>query len=538
MTIIQVLPTEVVNLIAAGEVIDSLGAVVRELVENAIDAQATRINIALGTESLSIQVRDNGNGMGLTDLEQAATPHTTSKIHTKSDLGQIHSLGFRGEALHSLAQLSELQICSRVSQQDAGWQVTYDRLGNPQYNPKNIAIAVGTIVTARHIFYNHPLRLQGLPSIPQQLRKIQLIVSEMAIAHPQITWQATLDQKDWFTIWAGKTAQDTLVQVVKSIRNEDLVHGSEGSTTITMGLPDRCSRHRPDWVRVAINGRFIQIPEIEQTILSAFNRTLPRHRYPVCIVHLAINPSEMPSEIDWNRNPAKNEVYLHHLKDWQERVSSLITKLLKTPEPKVSAAVTQLLRTAETNNRYQANTPKLKVLAQVHNTYILAERESGLCLIEQHVAHERILFEHLENQWEILPLEQPEQPLVVKNLSELAVERLRTIGIDIEEFGIDVWAVRSLPKIMIESFSEQSDRIEILIELSNQVDISQAKATAACRSAIQNGNSLDLPTMQDLVNEWEQTRNPHTCPHGRPICLSLESNDLARFFRRNWIVGN
>ncbi|AFY72562.1 DNA mismatch repair protein MutL [Synechococcus sp. PCC 7502] len=535
MTIIQVLPSEVVNLIAAGEVIDSLGAVVRELVENAIDAQATRIYITVWTESLSIQVRDNGHGMSPGDLEQAATAHTTSKIHTKSDLRQIQSLGFRGEALHSLAQLSDLQICSRVSELEAGWQVSYDSFGNAIAS-KNIAIALGTIVTARHIFQNHPARLDGLPSISQQLRKLQLLVSEMAIAHPQITWQATLDQKHWFTIWAGANAQDILPQVVKSIRAEDLVHGSAGDTTITMGLPNRTSRHRPDWVRVAINGRFIQIPELEQTIISAFSRTLPRHRYPVCIAHLWVNPSK----IDWNRSPAKNEVYLHDLKDWQDQVTNLITKLLKSPEPRVSAAVNQLLRTAESNTNYQANvshTSQLKVLAQVHNTYILAERSSGLCLIEQHVAHERVLFENLETQWEIIPLA---SAMIVKNLSDLAVERLRAIGIDIEEFGT-VWVVRSLPKILIESFpdidNQSGDREEVLIELGSQ-DISQAKATAACRSAIRNGTSLDLPVMQDLVNKWEQTRNPHTCPHGRPICLALESTDLARFFRRNWIVGN
>jgi DNA mismatch repair protein MutL len=527
MTIIQVLPTEVVNLIAAGEVIDSLGAVVRELVENAIDAKATRIQLAVGSD-LSVQVRDNGHGMSLADLEQAATPHTTSKIYTKLDLRQIHSLGFRGEALHSLAQLSDLHICSRVSPTDAGWEVTYDRFGHPLNSPKNVAIAVGTIVTARHIFHNHTARLQGLPSISQQLRKIQVLVSEIAIAHPQITWQATLDQKNWFTLWAGESAKDMLGQVVKSLKSEDLVQAIAEATTITMGLPDRTSRHRPDWARVAINGRFIQIPELEQTIMSSFNRTLPRHRYPVCVVHLAVNPRD----IDWNRHPAKTEVYLHHLKDWQERISDLITKLLKTPEPTISTAVTKLLRTAETNANYTA-TPKLKVLAQVHNTYILAERESGLCLIEQHVAHERVLFENIENNWEIIALE---SPMVVKNLSELGVERLRSMGIEIEEFGVDVWAVRSLPKIIIEFFA--GDRQEVLIELSLQTDISQAKATAACRSAIRNGTSLDLATTQDLVNKWEQTRNPHTCPHGRPICLSLESSDLARFFRRNWIVGN
>jgi DNA mismatch repair protein MutL len=295
-------------------------------------------------------------------------------------------------------------------------------------------------------------------------------------------------------------------------------------------LPDRLSRHRPDWVRVAVNGRFIQIPELEHTVLRGFQRTLPRHRYPVGIVHLQVDPKD----IDWNRHPAKTEVYLHHLQTWQERISSLITNLLKAPEPRISLAVTEMLRTAETKAIYKTAIPKLKVLAQVHNTYILAEREGGLCLIEQHVADERVLFEHIEQQWEIVALA---QPLIARDLSDQVVDNLKTLGIDIEEFGIEMWAVRSLPRIIIERVGDRPEiLLEILVELGG--DISQAKATAACRSAVRNGTTLDLTTMQNLVNKWEQTRNPHTCPHGRPICLSLESSDLARFFRRNWIIGN
>ncbi len=529
MAIIQVLPNEVVRLIAAGEVIDSLSAVVRELVENAIDAQATRLHLSVWTDPLSVQVSDNGCGMNLEDLQRAAAPHTTSKIHSKNDLQRITSLGFRGEALHSLAQLSHLQICSRQVGDDAGWQVNYDRLGNLQNPPKTLAIAPGTMVTARHIFANLRSRLEALPSISQQLRKTQILIHHIAIAHPQITWQTYLDGKNWFTIWAGKTEKEILVQVAKAFNSEDLVTGSERLTTMTMALPDRRSRHRPDWVKVAINGRFIHFPEIEQTILSAFNRTLPRHRYPICLVHLRVKPDQ----IDWNRTPAKTEVYLHNLKDWQELVQNLITKLWRSPETSTSTAVTQLLRVSETTTKYRATESRgIKALAQVHNTYILAEHAAGMYLIEQHVAHERILFEYLEDQWLIVPLE---PPMVVKNLSELAVERLQTIGIDIENFGV-VWAVRSLPKIILESFPKQGDREEILIELSLQTDLAQAKATAACRSAIRNGTELDLPKMQELLNQWQQTRNPHTCPHGRPICLSLESNDLARFFRRNWLI--
>jgi len=172
----------------------------------------------------------------------------------------------------------------------------------------------------------------------------------------------------------------------------------------------------------------------------------------------------------------------------------------------------------------------VKAIAQVHDTYILAEHPAGLWLIEQHVADERILFEQIEHQWQIISIE---EPIILKNLSELRVERLQAISIEIEPFGENLWAVRSIPQILI----DRADIPSILLELSLQDDLLAAKATAACRSAIRNGTALDLLAMQDIVDRWQNTRNPHTCPHGRPICLSLESTQLARFFKRNWIVG-
>jgi DNA mismatch repair protein MutL len=546
MPLIHALPTEVVHLIAAGEVIDSLASVVRELAENAIDAQATRINIAIATDTFSIQVRDNGIGMSLVDLECAATPHTTSKIAIAADLQQIASLGFRGEALHSLAQLSNLQICSRRHSDQSGWQLNYDYAGNV-YTSKTLAIAPGTIVTADRIFSTRPSRLEMLPAISQQVRKIQLAIQQMAIANPQITWQATLAGRPWLNIWSSIEVQDILAQIVSSIQPSDLISGEisgeisnaingeiNGKTTngqikIAMGLPDRCHRRRSDWVKVIVNGRMVQLPEIEQVILSGFARTLPRHRFPACIVHLSLPPTQ----VDWNRQPDKSEVYLHNLDLWQDLVSKLITQLLQTPSKESPSSTTQLLRVAEVGTPYSSRSPvrePLKALAQVHNTYILAEHPTGLWLVEQHVAHERVLFEQLESQWQIVPLE---KPLVLSNLTAESVERLEALEIDIQAFGEDLWAVRSLPAILINS----PDCQDALLEISCQEDPQLARATVACRSAMRNGTPLDLAAMQSLLNQWQQTRNSRTCPHGRPICLSLDSDRLARFFRRNWIIG-
>jgi DNA mismatch repair protein MutL len=538
MPLIHALPIEVIHLIAAGEVIDSLAAVVRELAENAIDAQAARINIAIATDTFSIQVLDNGTGMSLEDLEYAATPHTTSKIAIATDLQQITSLGFRGEALHSLAQLSDLQICSRRHSDLSGWQVNYDYTGNAGI-PKTVAIAPGTIVTAGNIFSTRPSRLEVLPAISQQVRKIQLAIQQMAIANPQITWQATLDRRPWLNIWSSVEVRDILAQIVSSIQPSDLISGvindeisketANGQIKMAMGLPDRCHRRRPDWVKVIVNGRMVQLPEIEQTILSGFARTLPRHRFPICIVHLLLPPTQ----IDWNRQPDKLEVYLHNLDRWQDLVSKLITQLLQTPTKESPSSANQLLRVAETGTSYSSRSlvkEPLKALAQVHNTYILAEHPTGLWLIEQHVAHERVLFEQLESQWQIVSLE---QPLVLSNLSAENVERLEALEIDIQPFGDDLWAVRSLPAILVNN----PDCQDALLEISCQEDPQLARATVACRSAMRNGTPLDLAAMQSLLNQWQQTRNSRTCPHGRPICLALDSDHLARFFRRNWIIG-
>lgn len=192
---VQTLPLDVVNLIAAGEVIDSLAAAVRELVENAIDAAATRIVISLYPDLWRVQVADNGTGMSLTNLQVCAEAHTTSKIYSKDDLWKITTLGFRGEALHSLAQVATLEIASRLAfdRESEGWRAVYNQQGEPD-RLETAAIAPGTIVTVADLFGNVPVRRQGLPPISQQLKAVQGIVQQIALCHPHVTWQIRQDE--------------------------------------------------------------------------------------------------------------------------------------------------------------------------------------------------------------------------------------------------------------------------------------------------------------------------------------------------------
>ncbi|MEH2082056.1 MAG: DNA mismatch repair endonuclease MutL [Nostoc sp.] len=572
---IQALPTEVVYLITAGEVIDSLASVVRELVENSLDAGATRIVVSLWPQQWRIRVADNGCGMNLDDLQQAATAHSTSKIRSSADLWKINSLGFRGEALHSLTTLADLEILSRPLGGKLGWRIIYGD-GGKVVQVEVTAIAPGTVVTVSHLFGNCSSRRQGLPTTAQQMKAVQATIYQIALCHPHVTWQIWQNDRQWFTICPAATIGQLLPQILPQVRqgdlqeikleisnplnSEDRTQNSEFSTpnspfstqhcalNLVVGLPDRCHRHRPDWVRVAINGRMVKTPELEQTILSAFHRTLPRDRYPICFLHLAISPNQ----INWNRNPAKTEIYLNEIIYWQEQITQAINQALSISSNNLKEAVhitrvSKLLKAAEARGGYNFNpqnsnenhknsnpslsTPNsLKAVAQVSNTYIVAEHSGGMWLVEQHIAHERVLYEQLCDDWQLLPVE---PPIILYQLSLAQVSQLQRIGLEIEPFGEQLWAVRNIPAPL----QQRDDCAEAILELSWGGDLQTAQVAVACRSAIRNGTPMNQQEMQTLLDNWQRTRNPRTCPHGRPIYLSLEESALARFFRRNWVIG-
>ncbi len=571
---IRALPKEVVNLIAAGEVIDSLAAVVRELVENALDAGATRIVVSVCPDQWRVRVADNGMGMDLEDLQQAATAHSTSKIRTSDDLWKITSLGFRGEALHSLVALAELEILSRRTPNVEGWRVRYNSQGEPM-QVEACAIAPGTVVTVSNLFGNWPVRRKGLPSVAQQLKAIQTTIQQIALCHPRVTWQVQQNERPWFSLSAGTTTQHILPQILRQVRQTDLQYlsvevptpetGGGGDLPVqnpdskiqnsliqlVLGLPDRCHRQRPDWVKVATNRRLVRSPELEQTILAATSRTCPRDRYPICFLHLQV----CPSLIDWNRHPAKAEIYLHSLFYWQEQVSRAIEQALRISPTHVSEAnqsqrVTTLLKVSEEKAGYNVSRSvqpasekaektqtsdeigliELRAVAQVHNRYIVAEHPTGMWLVEQHIAHERVLYEQLCDRWQLVPLE---PPVILSHLTPAQVEQLQRLGLEVEPFGEQLWAVRNAPDLL----TKRKDCDLALLELSLGGDLQTAQVATACRSAIRNGTPLSLSEMQTLLDQWTRSRNPRTCPHGRPIYLALEESSLARFFRRHWVIG-
>jgi DNA mismatch repair protein MutL len=585
---IQPLNQEVISLMAAGEVIDSLSAVVRELIENALDAGASRISVSLWPEQWQVRVADNGAGMSLADLHQAAIAHATSKIFSCPDLLNVSSLGFRGEALHSIAQLAQLDICSRPQgsqrfsysgsqnsglqnsgSQNQGYQVAYSPEGDPKA-VSEVAIAPGTIVTVSQLFHSWLTRRQ-VPSLAQQVKAVSQMIQQLALCHPQVSWKIEKDDAPWLTLWPGATAKTLMLQMLRNVYDSDIAERTEAGLYLAVGLPDRCYRRRPDWVRIAINGRSVDVSELSYAVINSFRRTLPKDCYPVCFLHITLPPAQ----IDWNRHPAKSEIYVQGMAKLCDRITTTLTQMLPLDTLSESAQThraTTLIKAAikaaeqpgsyfvsrqisqsmplgeagetgetgeaketmpgevELSDRLPGEEPVLRAIAQVHSRYILAEQENGLCLIEQHIAHERVLYEQLQAHWQIVPLE---SPLILSDLSAEQVEQLTEMGIEVTPFGDRLSAIRSVP----EPLSGREDCAEAIQELAQGANLEAALVAIACRTAIRNGTPLSQNEMQILLNQWQRTKRSRTCPHGRPICLTLKESSLAKYFRRSWVIG-
>ena len=557
---IRPLSIDVIHRMAAGEVIDSAAAVVRELVENSIDANATRIVVYLWLEQWKIHVMDNGCGIDVENLTTIARPHTTHKISNQSDLSNITTLGFRGEAIHSIAQFSQLEILSCIS--ESGWCAQYSNDGE-LIKLEETAIAPGTIVRVTDLFENWETRRTGSHSIKQQLKQIQTCIQSIAVVHPELTFQVFQDDREWLMFGQTKQWIQRLLQILPTGNLNDFSTIQDDRIELILGLPDRISRRSPDWIKIAVNGRIVQLPAILQTIMATLRKMLPRDRYPIVLVHLQVPPAQ----VDWNRDPAKSSLYLQELDDWQTLITQSIQQALQLSDQLLSGTrTTTFLRAAEQSAGYGLsrsidlgiNNPiaptvdepidpdspipnaaipntrsilgSLKAIAQVRNTYILAEHLSGMYLIEQHIAHERVLYEQICDRWQVVPIE---PSVVLSGLSLRQLEQLEGIGLLVDEFGDGLWAVRTVPDPLL----HREDCADALLELSLGGDLQTAQVAIACRTAIRNGTPLSPAQQHRLVQQWQQTRNPHTCPHGRPIYLVLQETALAQFFRRSWVIG-
>jgi DNA mismatch repair protein MutL len=586
---IRVLPTQVANKIAAGEVVERPASVVKELIENAIDAGATDIQIEIkqGGRRL-MRVVDNGCGIPPSEVELAFARHSTSKIASEDDLAHITTLGFRGEALASIAAVSQVTMLTRVKGEAAGIQLRVE--GGQIVRQDRRAANPGTILSVENLFYNTPARLKFLRSESTESSHVVRLVSAYAVAFPQLRFRLTDNGKLVLQTPGNGNLYDVLVKVYGLDMAQQLMEiqsqeapgeetPSPDSQVRVAGYVGAPSLHRSkrSYQMLFVNRRWIQDRSISYAIQEAYRTLVPAGRHPVAVVSITLPPSE----VDVNVHPTKREVRFRNPRmvftavqravrrtvldqapvasmsqrptavggtQWAQQQSMPFGRRA-LPHGSVGQMALEVQRTADTEtldiNRtpMSEQLPMLRVLGQVRQTYIIAEGPDGLYLIDQHAAHERILLEQLQSEQQAMAVSSQTllQPLTIdlpaqqRELLELLSEQLAAFGFDIAPFGGDTCLVRAIPATM--SPAHVPEVISELLDAARESrDASLSPegtlAVIVCHSAIRAGQTLSQDEARELIHQLENTRAPYTCPHGRPTMIHLSAAQLEKSFGR------
>jgi DNA mismatch repair protein MutL len=573
---IRILPPEVASRIAAGEVVERPASIVKELVENALDAGARRISVEANDGGVSlIRVVDDGCGVEPEELPLAFERHATSKLSAGADLDSIVTLGFRGEALPSVAAVAEVEAVSRChgSPRTARVKLAFGEVveigaaGAPE----------GTSITVRSLFRQQPARLKFLRSAGAEAAQIAGIVTHYALAYPEVAFLLKLDGRESFTTSGSGDRRDAAAGVYGAgvaatmLPVEETV---EGAVVAALCAPPSTNRASRSHITVFINRRWVRSRSLNFAIEEAYAGLLPTGRFPVAVVDLRLPPEE----VDVNVHPAKAEVRLRN----ERQVFALVQRplrrvlsglappgsepfgawprALQTPSyasPVESDApfflqqeALQSRLTVDAVTTLQANQPSLpapripilRALGQAGTTYVIAEGPAGLYLIDQHAAHERVLYERfLRGEAE----SKASQPLLAPVVLELTpqqgaltgvyTEELREHGFEVEPFGGGGYLLRAAPAGL-----RREDPARAFVELLELVTREDSPAdprrrvaaSLACHAAVRAGQTLAPEEMRDLIHHLEACDTPQTCPHGRPTMLHLSADELAKRFSR------
>ena len=567
---IKVLPPDLANKIAAGEVIERPASVVKELVENSLDAGATRIVVEVaggGTEKL--RVTDDGEGITPAELEIAFARQATSKLQTQEQLDAIATLGFRGEALPSIAAVSRLTMTTRPHEADAGQRIAIDWGNVSADGPQGCP--VGTSVEVADLFGNMPARRKFLKSNSTETGRVQELVARYALAYPSVAFQMVNEGRRLLTSSGNGQPLETLLVVYGAEAAEDMleIHCEDPENGYDVdGFISAPNLHRSNRTYMAffVNRRWIQSRMLSFALEEAYHGLLPERRFPMAAINLTVPYGE----VDVNSHPAKREVRFHQ----EGKVFSALQRTVRaalisdSPVPPLqspSGPSTRMIYPPSGNQSYFPKTvfsgqqqeafsgpvdaaapvsaaPPLKVVGQVKLTYIVAEGPDGMFLVDQHAAHERILFDRIQaTDAGEQPAESLLEPAMV-DLSPAQVEVLQKnsetltrYGYRIESFGANAYLVRAVPSILSDQDPGQGllnvlDMVAFEGLLRQQEDV--LAASIACHSAIRAGKSLSDAEMRSLLEQLEATTNPHTCPHGRPTMLHFSSFHMEREFGR------
>ena len=566
MNTIRILPEDLRNKIAAGEIVERPASVLKELAENAIDAGGTRIvaDIEEGGRRL-IRVTDNGHGMTPDDARLSFERHATSKLKEEADLEAIKTLGFRGEALPSIASVSRVKLVTAPSNTTRAVEVRVEGGSIKQVRPT--AAPAGTMVEVADLFYNTPARKKFMKATSTELSHTVHVIQQLALPHPEIHFRLTHNGKDLLDVPSVKTLRERVLQIVGQDWFDQLLELSPRPGLLKLdgfvSSPPFSLASR-DQQQFFVNRRVVRSPLLNHALTTAYDTSMMKGRYPVAFLFL-----EVPFDtVDVNIHPTKREVRFRDQQQIHDAVHRIVqdrlrpTRLTAVTHPapgvvydgwqKASAALPvgepaeSYLKGKEFRPPVQgALSSSILPLGQIHQTYIVAQVEGELHIIDQHAAHERLLFDRMMAQLEGQQLSV--QPLLFSETVELSqamalrlkeiLPDLKTVGLEVEEFGPRTFLIHTMPAVLgpVDGRKLLLDLIEDLgVEKSAQplnATLQQVMASMACHGAVKAHQDLGLKQMQGLLEDLSTT-SASTCPHGRPIRVTFTPSDLEKMFRR------
>ena len=591
MSKIKVMDELLANKIAAGEVVERCASVVKELVENSIDAESSEIKILLkeaGTKE--IQVIDDGIGMDKEDAVLAFGRHATSKLKTEDDLYKIDTLGFRGEALASIASVSDVTL--KTSNGITGTLVEIH--GGKVISIENADLRRGTSMTVKNLFYNTPARLKHMKSLYTELASIVEYVNKIALSHPEIKFTLINNDNSLLKTDGSNQLLKTIKDIygINTVKKMIEVNASDADYEVKgyISLPEvhRSSRNH---MITLVNGRVVRNIELNKTINDAYHSYKPDNRYPIVVLMIEVDPSL----IDVNIHPTKMDIKFSKLEELKKLIDEMIKKELtkgtfipKAVEEKDENVIEKtqyveqkidfsrveeqvqdyiIIDSGENNNQLfsfdeikneeqkeeiiKNRLPELYPVGIVHGTYIVCQNDEGMYLIDQHAAKERCNYEYYkkkfgnpekENIAMLFPFTEEftaNEFIIIKENFDF----LRNLGFDIEEFGVNSIIIKAHPLWLKENTGEDIRKIlELVISMEKNFNIEKFNESAAtmlsCKKAIKANDFITNAEVEKLLEDLKQCDNPFHCPHGRPTMISYSNYDLEKLFKRSGFDNN
>jgi len=598
MSEINILSEDLINKIAAGEVVERPASVVKELIENALDADATSIIVEIKNSGQDlIRITDNGKGMNEVDARKSVLRHATSKVKTVEDLFSIGTLGFRGEALASIAAISQFSLITKQKDQLEGFNLVLE--GGQVISEGAIGCDQGTTIEIRNLFFNTPVRKKFLKTDAVELRHIIDVVTHYALLHESVDFKLTHENHELLNAPSMGDQRSNIASIYGiSIAKELLEIDYEDDLVRIEGLICKPLNSRNDRNQqvLFVNNRWVRSKELTDAVYEGYKSRLFVNKHPIFVLSLTLNPHN----VDVNVHPQKMEIKIEQINEVSKVVTQSVIKTLEkhnliplmdvesealtmgaevrktyTFEPSQQTTLKVEETTASYSDSYDLGSyvtpeeeviekgdynkisepvkeveqiveklPHMKIFGQVHKTFFVAETEGGVLFIDQHAAHERVMYEKFMKQFKdasvsvqellqggVLELTAAEKVLVEENIEELSV-----MGFSIEPFGGNTFILKSVPSVFGRLQSRDLFQVvlhELVIGRNTLQELKELIITRmACRSAVMAGDELTINEMTKILSDLQKTDFPYTCPHGRPTMIKTEAFELEKKFKR------